>query len=279
MLGNLLVALDDSAASAAALELALRWAQRFHAELVGMAIVDEPGIWAVEPAWPIGGQPGKDPVYYLGYEAHLKQARHQAEQILGRFTTRCAAAGARHATVLATGRPDETIVHEAQARDLVLLGRGAHFRVSAADDTLSRVLKHAARPVVVVPEPLPPAGPVLIAHDPSHQAARALSAFLSTGLHALGPVHVVAVAARLGRAEPALESALHDLRSQGISPTVHPLTIDQPPAAAILELARQLGAGLLVMGAYGQPVAREFFLGSVTRTVLKESPVPLFLAH
>ena len=43
--------------------------------------------------------------------------------------------------------------------------------------------------------------------------------------------------------------------------------------------ARRLKAGLLVMGAYGQPVLREFFLGSVTRTILEESPVPLFLYH
>ena len=52
-----------------------------------------------------------------------------------------------------------------------------------------------------------------------------------------------------------------------------------PPAEVILEQARQLGARLLVMGAYGQPAIREFFFGSVTRTVLKESPVPLFLYH
>ncbi len=33
------------------------------------------------------------------------------------------------------------------------------------------------------------------------------------------------------------------------------------------------------MGAYGQPSLREFFLGSVTRRMLAECPVPLFLFH
>jgi nucleotide-binding universal stress UspA family protein len=33
------------------------------------------------------------------------------------------------------------------------------------------------------------------------------------------------------------------------------------------------------MGAYGQPTLREFFLGSVTRTVLTRATVPLFLYH
>ena len=47
----------------------------------------------------------------------------------------------------------------------------------------------------------------------------------------------------------------------------------------ILEQIGRLNAGLLVMGAYGQPVLREFFLGSVTRTLLQETPVPLLLFH
>jgi nucleotide-binding universal stress UspA family protein len=33
------------------------------------------------------------------------------------------------------------------------------------------------------------------------------------------------------------------------------------------------------MGAYGQPVLREFFLGSTTRTMLEKSPVPTLLYH
>lgn len=47
----------------------------------------------------------------------------------------------------------------------------------------------------------------------------------------------------------------------------------------IQEQVRRLKAGLLVMGAYGQPTLLEFFLGSVTRTILEESPVPVFLFH
>jgi nucleotide-binding universal stress UspA family protein len=33
------------------------------------------------------------------------------------------------------------------------------------------------------------------------------------------------------------------------------------------------------MGAYGQSSLRDFFLGSVTRSLLEESPAPLFLSH
>jgi nucleotide-binding universal stress UspA family protein len=282
MLSCLLVVLDDSAGSAAALELGIRWAQRFQAELVGMAIVDEPGIRAVEPAWPVGGEPGKDPVYYLGYEEHLKQARQRAEQVLEQSAARCAEAGVRHTAVSVVGRPDQQIELEAQAHDLILLGRGAHFHVTASDapdDTPSRVLKNAPRPLVIVPAAPPPDGPVVIAYDGSLQAARALASFLASGLSELGQVHVVAVAGSVDRANHLLEPALRDLQSHGIAVTAHPLASSDPHAEVILDLVRQLAAGLLVMGAYGQPVLREFFIGSATRTALKESPAPLFLAH
>jgi nucleotide-binding universal stress UspA family protein len=34
---------------------------------------------------------------------------------------------------------------------------------------------------------------------------------------------------------------------------------------------------MLVMGACGQPRFREFFVGSVTRTILEQNPIPVFL--
>jgi nucleotide-binding universal stress UspA family protein len=48
---------------------------------------------------------------------------------------------------------------------------------------------------------------------------------------------------------------------------------------SILEEVRQRNARLLVMGAYGHSTAREFLLGSITKAILKEIPVPVFLCH
>ncbi len=59
--------------------------------------------------------------------------------------------------------------------------------------------------------------------------------------------------------------------------------VDEAPAESIAEVllrwARELDAGLMVMGAYGQPLLKEFLLGSVTKTVLRDSSIPLFLYH
>jgi nucleotide-binding universal stress UspA family protein len=73
---------------------------------------------------------------------------------------------------------------------------------------------------------------------------------------------------------PAQTGRVHEIVA-----TPHAIGRSRPPARGILEQASQFGARLLVMGAYGHSTLREFFLGSVTRTVLKESTIPVFLYH
>jgi nucleotide-binding universal stress UspA family protein len=52
-----------------------------------------------------------------------------------------------------------------------------------------------------------------------------------------------------------------------------------PASSVILSEAKRLHAGLIVMGAYGQPLIKETVFGSVTARVLKKSNLPLFLYH
>jgi nucleotide-binding universal stress UspA family protein len=66
----------------------------------------------------------------------------------------------------------------------------------------------------------------------------------------------------------------HDVVAQA-----HILTTSASPAQVILQQVRQLKASLLVMGAYGRSTLRELLGASFTHTMLRESPVPLFLYH
>ena len=47
----------------------------------------------------------------------------------------------------------------------------------------------------------------------------------------------------------------------------------------IENVAGEIGADLLVMGAFGHSRLREVLLGGVTRYFLKDSSIPLLLAH
>jgi nucleotide-binding universal stress UspA family protein len=46
-----------------------------------------------------------------------------------------------------------------------------------------------------------------------------------------------------------------------------------------LSQAADLGADLIVTGAYGHARFREVILGGVTRTLLKHMTVPVFMSH
>ena len=283
MPGRILIGLDAPKHGAVVAELGIRWAQRSGATLVGLGIVDEPGIRAIEPAWPVGGTPGVDPVYYMGYEARLAVVHRQVEQLLEQFAARCAQAGVAHVEVKAVGSPHELIAAEAQSCDLVLLARGSHFHFTSrdddADEILKKVLKDVPRPIVVVPATPFPDGPIVIAYDGSLQAARALAAFQTTGLGESREVHIVSVDPSAAVAAEHAERAREFLSHHQIEAVPVVLESSAPPAKVILEQIGRLNAGLLVMGAYGQPGLREFFLGSVTRTLLQETPVPLLLFH
>jgi nucleotide-binding universal stress UspA family protein len=54
---------------------------------------------------------------------------------------------------------------------------------------------------------------------------------------------------------------------------------DVADSALLLNHASDTGADLLVMGAYGHSRLREFILGGVTRSLLREMTIPVLLSH
>lgn len=276
MLRSILVGLDGSEHSDSALELGIRWSRRFDALLVGIGVIDEPGVHGPEE-YLVG-----EAYFHRLNKALLADTRRGVQRSLGRYALRCAEAGVAFKELEDVGTPYVQILKEAQRYDLIVLGRHTHFQFGYEEEpdmTLSQVLAESPRPVVAVPDELPDGEAVLVAYDGSLQASRALAAFEASGLGQGREVHVVSIAEGPKVAALHAERAVEFLKSHGLTVSACPVDSCCPPAEAILDRARLWGAGLLVMGAYGQPVLREFFLGSVTRTVLEESPVPVFLYH
>lgn len=277
MLRSLLVGLDGSPYSSTAMELGIRWAQHADALLVGLGIVDEPTIREPEPV-PMGGA-----AYKVQRDDHrVAEARTQVKHFLGQCAQRCAEVGVACLMREETGLPAECILLQAQRYDVILLGQQTHFHFATqerADETLRTVLKSCPRPVVAVPAQLREGRTVVIAYDGSLQAARTLQAFQAAMPSGVQDVHVVSVQAQQAEATDCVERAVEFLRWHNITAQPYALHTAAAPAQVLLEHVQQVQAGLLVMGAYGQPILREFFFGSVTHTMLEESPVPLFLYH
>jgi nucleotide-binding universal stress UspA family protein len=277
MLQSILVGLDGSAYSAAAVELGIRCAQHAGAVLVGLGIIDAPTICKPQPV-PLGAS-----AYKVHHDATLlADASHKIEQLLEDCAQRCAAAGVTCHLLQDTGLPTEHILLEALQYDLILLGQHTFFHFETQDtpdDTLAVVVKQSPCPVVAVPATLPEGRAVLIAYDGSAPATRALHMFQALGLDSAHEVHVVCVDAHKEKAHLCVERAVTFLHGHNVVAQAHALATSEAPAHALLQYVHQIQAGLLVMGSSGRSPLREFFGGSVTRTMLRDSPVPLFLCH
>jgi nucleotide-binding universal stress UspA family protein len=278
ILKSVLVSIDRSSDSTPAMELALGWARRFEAELVGVGFIDE---YSVEVA--------QEYLYKEGLLTSVNPpliARIQQDyrRVLEQYAARCAAAGVSCTTPAETGLSLDRVLFEAQRHDLIVMDRLEvlipGFEGPQAQN-LGRILKNSPRPVVLVPPhgAVGDHGEVVVAYDGSLQSARALYAAAFSVLESDVKVHIVSVATARAVAAGAADQAVAFLRLHQVDAVPHPIESHESPATVILEQADRIGAGLVVMGAYGEPVLREFFLGSVSRTILKESKVPVFLAH
>lgn len=276
MLRSILIGLDGSDDGASALDLGLRWAKDGDALLIGIAVVDEPGIL--------------DSGSVLLADAHhrsdgallIVEARRQAGELVRDFGRRCDEEGVRCRIMSEAGTPYVEILAEAQRCDLIILGRRTHFEHGSRgqpDETLTQVLRDSPRPVVAVPRT--PAGgeAVVIAYDGSLQASRTLYAFEASGLAHSRTVHIVSIAHHRSEAVALANRAVDFLQTHDIEAHCHPVESRLAPGEEIGEKVYSLDAGLLVMGAYGRPTLAEFFLGSVTRTLVGSIPVPIFCTH
>jgi nucleotide-binding universal stress UspA family protein len=178
------------------------------------------------------------------------------------------------------GAPHEQIVSEASGCDVVVLGRETHFQFETQDRpdaTLGKVLRESPRPVVVVPREPAPGNGVLVAYGSGREVARTLQTFVLLGLAGEEPVCLLAVDRDVGRAETRLVPASRFLTAHGVRMELQPVASRAAPAGLILNEVQRRRPRLVVMGAHGHHAVRDLFLTSVTRAVLRDAPVPVFV--
>jgi len=282
MLRNILVCMDNSPSGEAALELAVEITREHRANLVGLAVVDKPGICA-GAAMGIGGSSFKrdrdKKLLALAYDS--------AAQGLATFARQCSLHGVSSHGLQVVGRPAESILGEMPRFDLTVMGRDANFSSSShRSDSGVRdtILRHAEKPVLLVPDtpvdgPLKLGKTVLVAYDGGAIAQHALEGFLASGLAKTCEVHVATAGDDGERAGDIAETALARLRSAGMKAYSHTLVSCLPTREALVKLGSDLGAGLMVMGAFARSRLSELLHGSGTRFILDHAPGAICLQH
>ena len=275
MLRSMLVALDGSAHSATATTLALDWARRFGARLLGLGVLDEPSILGGE-AVPLGAGAYKQ----ARDQARLADAHQRVMAFLAEFRARSTDAGVLADVLEDVGHPADRIMREAQRTDLVILARETHFHFETQDrpdHTLGEILRASPRPVVVVPRDATGGHGVVVAYNGSRECARTLQTVQLLGLAGREPLDVLTVRRDRAEGEAIAQLAGAFLSAHGASHRVHVEVTDAAPAAVILDAVRARRPRLVVMGAHAHHPALDVFAGSVARRVLAASPVPVLL--
>jgi len=246
-ISDILVYADPSPASGERLDLAFRLARRFGAYLIGVV---------PENAAAVG-------------DRFAKMLRQEALQ--GDWQ-------------MAIGLAASWVTRRAQAADLVVLGQRIPDH-STGLDAPEDVILACSRPVLVVPyagRRLDRIGEnVLVAWNGSREAGRAVQDAL--------PLLTMSAAVTVLLVDPeedadieladdlVLHLGRHGLRAktQVIRHELSTLSVSD----TLLAQAAELDADLLVMGAYGHSRLREMILGGVTRDILRNTNVPVLIAH
>ena len=277
---DLLVVLDSEATARERLDLATALAERFAAHLVGLYPLPTPQVPRHLGYY--------DPALLDPFLAELRQ-RASSAAVKMRETF-------EHVTGLRrlsaewreiTEGPDADPVLHARYADLAILGQLNPDRVETEliPPRPEQVALASGRPVLIVPY----AGRfdnvgrrIVIAWSSTREAARAVSDAMPF-LESADLVNVLTIDPREGPdghgelpgADIAVHLARHGVKAQ-IERTV---SAGLPVGEVLLSRIADLGADLLVMGAYGHSRVRELLLGGATRSVLRSMTLPVLMSH
>jgi nucleotide-binding universal stress UspA family protein len=248
------------------------------AALIGRASIIVLAIDAPPPGNPLAAEALMAEVGDV--EASRKRDRERVASL--RTTYDAWASGARQAGITvqwneAEGAESVIVEERGRRSDFVVIARPSEEDDAAARHAFQAALFHTERPVLVVPDVKSARfgrGVAIAWRDDSRSAKAVIPALRILG--GTEQVHLLAGVPE-GAAAPAVPAVLQD---HGISASLHVLPIGkQPFGKTLLEKSHELGADLLVMGAYAHRPLREMIFGGVTRYVLDHADMPVLMRY
>ena len=187
------------------------------------------------------------------------------------------------AWVEVVGRDNEVVAQGGRLADLIVAGRPTTDADPSATMVVNAALFETGRPVLVAPPPgsatsAAVGGKVAIAWNLNAEAARAVGA----ALPCLGSAEsVVIVTAESERPSSGAGGELAPyLAWHGIAATTQIVPKSRRAVGeGLLGTCADIGADMLVMGAYTHGRVRQLILGGVTNHVLAAAAIPVLMAH
>ena len=275
-LKDILVHVDNFAASPARLQAAIKLAETNDARLTGLYVLSKLYLQAYAEVQ-IGAE---------NLEALADEAERVAETVGEGFAAATKSSDIQTDWRVVEGVAPTVLSEQARYFDLTVVGQ------SNPDDSLfpgdrdmpDRMILSCGRPVLVIPyvgdyETI--GENVMIAWDAGAMATRAVHDALPI-LKAAKTVTVMVVNPRGGDNDtgdlPGADISVH-LARHGVNAEADHVQSDLDPGNMLLSRVADKGADLIVMGAYGHARWRELVLGGVTRHMLNHMTVPVLMSH
>lgn len=178
------------------------------------------------------------------------------------------------------GQFDPSVARQGRVSDLIVLGAQNGTGDSTPFYACEGALFESGRPVLLVPARAPEGlfGTAIVAWNGSAEAAAAVGGALPL-LARAKRVHIFSAGERgeTGR-EP--EELVDYLGWHGIKTTTRVVnSTSHDVGAALLKEVAEVGAGMLVMGAYTHSRTRQLIFGGATSHVLRHAGIPVLMAH
>jgi nucleotide-binding universal stress UspA family protein len=179
------------------------------------------------------------------------------------------------------GIADDRIVERGQQVGLIAIGRdgqGAPYRTGLIGSTANGVIRKTSKPSLVVPVGAQLSGPIVLAFDgsPGSRIGANLAVQLATRLGET--LHVFVDSKDKGRAVARFDEVRGLVGSLPVPVREISSTLGRPDVK-IVDSAREVRAGMIVMGAFGRNRITEYFLGSNAAAVVRTSPIAVLLAR
>ncbi|MCL4305053.1 universal stress protein [bacterium] len=273
---RIVVGLDGSTYSNAAISAALSRAAACGGTVIGVAVIDLPGIESAETGAGLGS------IYYSRkiIEEHLASATARTKEFLSDFAQACQAAGVPYEIAHEIGVPFRALLEYAKTADLIVVGVRTFFHFetqSEPGDTVLRLVKHPITPVLAVTENWTPRQTALVNYQGDKYSGRALSALLH--LHNLSPivskVVLVTVDMESELSKQRLELAARYVQAYGL-----PVDIarrEGEMASVLKNETQHYPDPLIVIGSVREGWLADFLSHSATEKLLEFGSVPLLV--
>lgn len=282
MIRRILLPLDPSPYSDAALDFACLIAKVYNAEITGLVILDIPGIQDSIGPIPIGG-------IHLAEKLEAEkreEAKIRIDGLLTKFREKCEKNGVKHKEAKRQGSPSDQILIESIYYDLVFIGLRTYFHFETSEKfgrSLDKLIKESITPIYGVPEKLPFSSVpdrkirILIAFDGSPLAARALHRFAQLVDPNLYELTLLNSSDNREEGELILTYAEEYLNSHDIF-DIKKVWVNEN-IKDVIENNYYDSMDGFVVGAHAREGIFDFLVGSLTKFLVKSAKKPVFIGQ